>query len=193
MISDGNMSDNADLPADNDALPYFGGPRNTGLSGNDRIFADDYIMGNLNKIINFHITSKPRFSKCGAVDGGIGADFHIVIYLHNAYLWYFAIAFTRIGKTKAICAANNAGVQNYPFTNDTRMINSYIGIDYRIFTDRDVTPNVNTGINKSAPFNLRPPAIESFGKNICFWRNNGAFFNIGVRAYAFLSMFPGIK
>ncbi len=152
MISDGNMPDDADLSANHDAASYFGGPRNTGLGGNGRIFTDDDIMRNLNKIINFHVPLNPGFTHGGPVNGGVGAQFHVIVNLNDADLGNFGIARAGRGKAEAVRADDDAGMKNHTLADDAVLINADIGVKDRIFADGSVAADKHAGIDDSAFF-----------------------------------------
>jgi hypothetical protein len=67
IVANINMADYAGLAADNHTLSQLSTSGNTNLRRYNLIFANDNIVSNLYKIINFHITLNPCFSKSSPI------------------------------------------------------------------------------------------------------------------------------
>ena len=76
----------AGLRRDDDAAAEFGASRDPALTDQYRGFADNDIVGNMNQIVDLDPFLDPGPAESGAVNGAVGADFDIVVDLHDAVL-----------------------------------------------------------------------------------------------------------
>ena len=129
FVTDLDMSDDADLSAYHDLCADPNAAGDPGLRRDHRVLSDDDVVGHLHQIVDLHAVLNPGPSKTGAVDRGIGADFDVVINLHNSNLRDLFIFPFPWFEPETIRADH-----------DTAM-NDDAGTDLRAFANRDVRIN----------------------------------------------------
>src|SRR5690242_4490115 len=97
--------------------------------------ADHDVVADLYKIINFRAFADYRILKRAAVDGCIGADFHVVLDDHPADLRHLEVSGAK-SKAKAVLADTNAGVDDNPVS-DQGMSNGRKGADVAVAANGD--------------------------------------------------------
>ena len=88
-VANGNVAHNADLTCHLHLLSHAGTSRDSRLCGDHGVFSDHYVVGNLHKIVDLDAFLDPGASKTRAIDRGVGADFHVVVDLHDSELLNF--------------------------------------------------------------------------------------------------------
>ena len=76
----------ADLSADDGALPYRTAAGDSRLRGDDGVLADADVVRHLHEVIDFHSGGDLRGFERAAIDCGVRADFHVVGNFDSAEL-----------------------------------------------------------------------------------------------------------
>lgn len=86
-----NVSYDADLPCDDAVVPDACRASDARLRGDDCVFADAYVMGDLYEVVYFGSIA----NRCGAhgctVYGGVGSNLDVVAYGDPSHLRYFRV------------------------------------------------------------------------------------------------------
>ena len=85
-VGDGDMTDKAGLAAHHAVLAEMCRSAHTHLGCQSRVLTHFHIVGKMNQVVEFHSLMNPCRAHRGAVDGGVGPDFHIVVNHHIAHL-----------------------------------------------------------------------------------------------------------
>ena len=112
LIADFDVADDADLAGEGDVIAQAGAAGDAGLGDDDAVLPDDHVVGDLDEIVDFRALLNPCPAKAGAVDGGIRADFHVVVDLDDAGLRDFDVAAAGELEAEAIAAEHDAAVDD---------------------------------------------------------------------------------
>ena len=111
--------------------------------------SNHHVVPDLHEIINFRALADHRVAQGAPVDGGIGADFDIVLDDHSADLRHFQMARLAHGEAEAVLADGRAGM-------DSDMVTDQ-GVGYRgIRADIAVPPDMHAVTDDAAGRNCRP-------------------------------------
>ena len=77
-VSDFEMANDTDLAPHHDVAACFGCPSNAGLSADDVVLANLYVMGDLDEVIDFGPFADSCSLEPGSIDCAIGSHFHII-------------------------------------------------------------------------------------------------------------------
>ena len=113
------LADDSGLAADHDPLSQLRASRDADLGDNHRIGADHHIVGDLDEVVDLHPFLDPGPSEGPAVDRRIGAYLNVVIDLDVAGLGGLYICPAGIGKSEAVTADDDAGMQDDPLVGRT--------------------------------------------------------------------------
>lgn len=85
---------------------------NTGLSDNNAVFPQNGVVADLHEVVDLAALADPGAAKTGAVNGGAGADFDIIIDLDDAKLVDFHMTAIDDFVAKAVAADDGSAVQD---------------------------------------------------------------------------------
>ncbi len=104
-------------------------------------------MGKMHQIIQFHTFVNMCRAHSGAVDGGVGSDFHVVVDNHIAHLRNLLVMSVGLrGKTKAIRTKHRTCVEDTILANDRVAIQFHAWIQHRIVTNDTAIANIHLRI-----------------------------------------------
>jgi hypothetical protein len=86
------MPGQADLSGERHVAPQGGAARNPGLRHDDRVGADGDVVGDHHEIVDFHALADVGLAETAPVDGGVGADFRVVVDLDMPGMGDFDVA-----------------------------------------------------------------------------------------------------
>ncbi len=112
VVGNRQMARKTDHAADHAALADRRAAGNAGAGGNGRVRADDHVVADLDLIVQFDAVLDDRIIDGAAIDGGIGADLHIVADPHAAHLRHLDPSPRIRRETEAVGADHRAGMQN---------------------------------------------------------------------------------
>jgi len=167
------VADHSDLPRQNHTIAYFRGAAEADLRAEQGIVADLRSVADLHQVVNLDSTTDVGFADTGAVDAGVGLDFHIV-FDHN---WgglrnFVPFAIVSLGKAEAVRADDDSVVQQDVIADAAVLANHgvrmgeeivadlYSAIDNRVrqqdgmIADLDVLVDDNIGTEVSIASNL---------------------------------------
>ncbi len=123
------------------------------LGAENRIFADQYVVTDLDEVVDFRPTANPCLTESCPVDGGAGANLDVILDDDDAHLldsFVVAVASARVSET--IAPENDSGLQYASIANRGVFTNNASAVDERVASDRN--PIVKDGMG----VNLRPIA-----------------------------------
>jgi hypothetical protein len=129
MIDDSNTSTQHDVLTDSSATGY------TCLRGNNRMFADNHVMRDLDQVVDFDAPTNEGSSEGGAVDRGVGTYLHIVLQFHDSHLWNLNPLLTLPRISKPIAPYNDSGVQHHPVSNPTSVADNDVRMQHTILSN----------------------------------------------------------
>ena len=140
---DAHVIGDADLAADDDVVFNDGAARKAGLGGNDHVLADLHIVADMHQIVDFRAAADARLVERAAVDGGVGADFDVVLNDEASNLWELFVA---SGLGVADVAESFAAQYRSSLDDDTVAkaragIDGHIGVDAAVNSDLDAVAN----------------------------------------------------
>src|SRR5207247_636931 len=106
------MANDPDLACHRNAFAHPDTSGNSHLGGHYRMFPNDYVVRNLHEVVDLDVFLDPGSDKPRAFDRRVGADFHIVVDLHNPNLWNFSLAAVFEFKSETVCTDDCAAVNN---------------------------------------------------------------------------------
>ena len=118
-VGDGDMSDEARLSTHHAVLAEMRRAAHAHLCRQSGVLSYLHIVGQMDKIIQFHALVDTRRAHRGAVDGGVGPDFHVVVDDHIAHLRDLLVMAVGLrGEAKAIGTEHCSRMENAVFTNN---------------------------------------------------------------------------
>jgi len=163
MVTDADMAHNARLAADDDAPADAGAPRDAYLCHDYRVLAHYYIMGDLHEIVYFDAFLNPGPAQSRPVDGGIGADLHVVVDLDDADLEYLTVFLPGDGKSEPVAADHDPGMEDDAPAYKAALIDRDVGIKYRIRAYGCIVPDHDTGMENGPGVYSGPGAYIDLG------------------------------
>ena len=113
-VPDLDVADGARLAAHDDEIAELGRARNADLPDDHAMPADDDVVPDLHQIINFRAFADDRILKGPAVDGLVGADFHVVLDDDPADLRHLEVAPAAHGEAETVLADPHARMDDDP-------------------------------------------------------------------------------
>src|SRR6056300_838799 len=172
-IGDSQMTCNGSSAGYSTTFPNSRGTSNARAAGNSCTLANDYIVSNLNLIIDNHASTDTSIIECTTVNRGICSDFNIIVDKNATQLVYLNPAVCTGSKSEAISTDDTATVQGHSITQGYTVIKGNISIqntfatqltirldnDTRVyhcaFTDHDIGTNNRSRTNCDIPLQHR--------------------------------------
>ena len=143
------------LAPDHDMIPEAGAARDSHLGDNDASASETDVVPDLHQIINPAAVADHGIGSGTAVDGGIGADLHVVADDHPAELGNREMSVLRGDKAETILTDAHAGGQPHPHADDAAPQRRR-GTDSAIVTDHDARADDRIGADLAPLPDLRP-------------------------------------
>jgi hypothetical protein len=167
--------------SESDLASYYGIVLNnrtsgdSGLGGNDHMFAHVYVVRNLNKVIYLGARPDSRGSQRSSVKGAVCADFDIVLYNHRPHLRKFPLPATVGNVSETVAPDDNSRMKNYPVSQLHTRIEHNARVQNAFFSQAAAFANENAGMqNTTGP-------DESVGIDHHERAKLYAFANLGAR------------
>lgn len=145
MGADGNVPADADLGGDGDVILDSRTSGNAGLGDDEAVFPDYAIVADLDEVVDFGALSDHCLPEACAVDGGVGADFDIVAYFHDAHLVDFAMDAINGFISIAIGSNDGTRLDDNPVAKNTSLADDDVGANAAIAPDDHVRVNDGVG------------------------------------------------
>ena len=100
------------MPSEDDVISDASASRDPGLSDDQGMTTDLDVVSDLHKIVYLCAFTDEGASESGAIDGGVGSDFHIVFNHDNPELSDFCVFTIDLFKTESITSDDAARVDN---------------------------------------------------------------------------------
>src|SRR5208283_3692353 len=147
LIADAQMIADANPTADPHAVADGHAAGNTNFTAQKTAFADTDIVADMDLIVDFCAAADPGGFERGAVDGGVGADFHVVADHDIAERMNpFQLHIGREGRyrhqvgreTEAVGTNYSIGMHDHPVADYAAVADPRAGMNQAMRTDRDV-------------------------------------------------------
>ena len=147
---DVDVAGDSGLAADDDVIFDGGAASEADLAADEAVFADDDVVAYVDEIIEFGAFADDGFAEAGAVEGGVGTDFDVVVDDDTADLGNFLVAAGREFVAEAVGADNDAGVQADAVTEDAFGGDGGAGHEPAIGADADFAAEKDLGLEVGA-------------------------------------------
>ncbi len=196
MIVDADLCSQRHVVADRQAA------REPDLGREQAIPADRHIVADLDLIVDFGALPDHGVAQRSAIDGGAGADFHIVLDQHAAGLGHFHMALgAEEDEAIAVLADRAAGVDEHVIA-DQRTLDGRTGADIAVPADLDPGTNDSAGADHgaTADLDIRADHGEGIDNDVVFQprrgvddgrRRNAGIADPGLRAQGIAVPLPG--
>src|SRR5712691_7076323 len=101
------------------------------------------VVRHLDEIINLRSGPDARRSKCAAIDGRAGADFHVVVDFHMSQLRHFHMRPVLRAITKSVRADHAPGVDDDPRAENGASVKNDVWMQFRVRADPAVRPDAD--------------------------------------------------
>src|SRR5262249_31516144 len=145
---DRHMVGDADRAGKDDAVPDVHAARYTGHAADEAILADRDVVSDLHEIVDLGVAADPGGGERRAVDGRIGADFHVVAEDHGAErvdarqvaCFLLACTLSRRGPrvAEAVGAQADVVLKDHPVADHDAIADACAGMDQAIAPDHGV-------------------------------------------------------
>jgi hypothetical protein len=98
------------LTANHNIFAKSARPGKTRLGGNHGVLPDFAVVADVNEIIQLYAGGDPGVCEGASIDGGVGADFHVIANFDNSSLREFPMLTVTEGVSKTIGANHGPGV-----------------------------------------------------------------------------------
>ena len=145
------------------------------MSHKDTVFADDIVMANMDKVIDFGSLADDRTVNGSTVNTSIAADFDIIANDDVPRLKDLGMLSFARDIAKAITADDTASLEDDPVTDDTVFTNRDIRIKSTVTAHFCMAANINVRVDDGIITNL--DILCNLGKR----QDGGIFSNTGRR------------
>ncbi len=131
-IANVEMSCQSCLSGEGNVITESGAAGDADLADDNAVFADDYVVGDHDKIVDLRALLNPGFVETPAINRSVCADFGIVINLDVTDLWDFLVAAFFKFVTKTIGADDGTTMNDHALAELGPFANGDMGIDQAI-------------------------------------------------------------
>src|SRR6267142_2268751 len=157
-VADLEMVVDAHLGAQRDVVTDRQAAREPDLGREQAVPADGYIVADLDLIVDFGTLADHRIPQAAAVDGGSGADFHIVLDQDAAGLRHLDVALGAEENETIAVLADAAGRMDQDIVADQGELDRGAGADIAVAADLDVGADHRARADHGAGADLDPGA-----------------------------------
>ena len=118
----------------------------SGLGSDNGVLTDFNIMGNLNEVVELHALVDVCRTHSSTVNGGVGANFHVVVDNHVSYLCNFLISGSSGSKSEAVGTNYSTCVNDTAVADSAAVIDFHAGIEDYVVADCHAITHINLGI-----------------------------------------------
>ena len=185
IVADLDMADDADLTCYDAVGTNLARAGNARLRSDSRIATDNDIVGQLAEIVDLGTLMDDRRAHSGAVDAGVGANLHIVLDDHIAYLVDFGIgAIGGRGKAETVGAQDGSGMDNTVAAHDGVPIEFGTRIEYSIVANDSIIAHIDLRVYFDAIADTYIAAYDSKLADIAILAEMRAMTHGGAKATA---------
>src|SRR5437660_5071903 len=123
------MADDADLPGHHHSFSHPSTAGNSGLRCDDGMFSDHNVVRNLDEVVDLDSFLDPSPAEARAINGCVGADFHVVVDLNDSDLRNFLVSSLDEFEPETIRTDNRAAVNDNARANLSSLADSHIWIN----------------------------------------------------------------
>ena len=135
----------ARLGGDGDVIAEFGAAGEAALGDDEAVGADDDVVGDLDEVVDFGALTDDGFAEAGAVDGGVCADFDVVVDFNDADLVDFDVFSFVEFVAIAIGADDAAGLEDDAVAEAAAFADGDVGHDAAVVSDGDFLADDGVG------------------------------------------------
>ncbi len=142
---------------------------NAGLGRDHYVFANLHVVADVHQVVELGAARDYRNVERAAVDGGVGADFHVVPDLQPPHLREFHVA-PRLAipdVTKSVAAQHRTRMNEDAVADARAGINADVGADVAVVTDSDTFSDENSSANGSMLADRRARFDDHVGTDVC--------------------------
>src|SRR5713101_3459920 len=145
-----NMVRDADLTRDHDVIARGAGAGNPHLTDQQIVSADFAVVADLHEIVDLRAFANDRGLERAAVDGGAGADFHVVADLHMAQLRNLVVASVVQSITESVRADHRVGRNRDAMNQDSAVVKNGMGIEGDVVAEPAKSADHRSGVNSTS-------------------------------------------
>ena len=176
-VPDPDVADKPRLAADDDPFPQLRAARDADLGDDDGILADHHVVGDLDEVVDLDPPLDPGPAEGAAVDGRVRADLHIVVDLDVADLGDLPIFPSGHGKSEAVAADDDAGMEDDPPADQAAPVDGDAGIEDGGLADDGIPADEDPRVEHGPSLDARPAADVDAGIDHGLRRNVGPRFD----------------
>src|SRR6266478_2213906 len=144
------MVRDADLTRDHDVIARGAGAGNPHLTDQQVVSTDLAVVADLHEIVDLSAFANDRGLEGAAVDGGAGADFHVIADLHMAQLRNFVVTSVVQAVAEAVRANDRVGVNRDAVAQNGAVIKDGMRIEDDIISEPAKSADHRSGVNSTA-------------------------------------------
>ena len=160
--ADPHMALHGNLAADSDEVLDGRGAGDADLGDDHAMAPDHHVVGDLDQVIDLRALADHRIAARAAVDGGVGADLHVVLDDHAPDLRHLQMPLRSHGEAEAVLADAHAGMEDDPVA-DEGVGNGHVGGDRAVPADLHLGADHGMGADQGAGADLRMRADDGAG------------------------------
>ena len=157
--ADPHMALHGNLAADSDVILDGRGTGNADLGDDDAMPPDHHVVGDLDQVIDLRPLADHRIPARAAVDGGVGADLHVVLDDHSPDLRHLQMPLRSHGEAEAVLADAHTGMEDDPIA-DEGVGNGHVGGNRAVPTDLHLRTDHGMGPDQGAGSDFRMRADD---------------------------------
>ena len=149
LVSNGQMTRDADLSRNGHAITDNGASGNTGERTNDAVLTNNAVMADLHKVVDLRASADAGPAKAATVNGRVRANLNIVANLGEANLGNLLMFAVDGLVTKTVCAQDDPAVQSHAVAEDRALAKADARVEQAVRTQSapvtDVTASADDG------------------------------------------------
>src|SRR5579872_943442 len=173
-VADLTMANDAHLAGQNHVVSDLCGAGNADLRRQQRILANMRAMANLHQIIDFGPPGNVSFADAGAIDAGVGLNFHVIFDDHGHRLRDLVpVAEIIFCESKAIAAHDHAILQQHIISQPAVLADDGVSVCQEVVSDLHATVNDNMGQQHGIFPDLDLFVDHHVGPDVCTFADSG--------------------
>ena len=172
------------LTAEHTPLADFGRTGNACLRGDDGVAADFHVVGYLYQVVQLDSFVDDGGSHGGAVDAGVGTDFHVIFQNSDANLGNLFITGGRWGKAESVGSNDRTGMEDTVVAHTAVMVDIGMGVENAMAAYFGIPAYRGMGMQFGAVTDFRMVAHTGKGGQIHILSEFGGRGHIGQRVYS---------
>ena len=142
------------------------------------MLANRYVVADLDEVVDFCAALNPSSAEAGAVHGGVGTDFDIVVDLHGASLWDFLLFPIAEFIAKTVGSHHDSAMKNDLITDAATLTDCNIWVKMAVFAQCALLSDKRPGFNDGSGTNFGSRFDHHMGSDgtsladLCIRRND---------------------